>query len=284
MRIGNVLHINKIKMYLWYIIVSIVTFFFALPFLFLLSTAFKTAEQASAFPPQWIPNPFTFRSFFEGFMAFDFFQQISNSLIVTSLTVLGVLLSSPLVAFGFTCFQVRYRNIFFMLMLSTMMIPGCVTLIPAYILYSKLGLTNTFVPLVLPAFLGLYAIYVFLIRQFFLTLPKDLNDAARIDGCSWFQIYLNIYIPNSKVVLFVVAIFTFVGSWNDFFYPLIFLFDPSKYTIAIGLATMKNQLSTVMDLGPIMAMSLVALLPVLILFLLAQKYFVQGIATTGLKG
>ena len=242
-----------------------------------------TPGQTIAYHPQWIPNPITLRSFIEGVEGSVFGTFFENSTLVTALCIIGTLLSSSLVAFGFARLTAKLKNLWFVLLLSTMMIPGTVTLIPIYSLYSKIGWINTILPLVVPSFLGVNVFYIFLLRQIFVSIPKELAESAMIDGCSWLKIFYKIFLPNAKPALIVVAIFTFVSTWNDFFGPMIFLIDPNKYTLAVGLNSYKQQYSGVMDMGPLMAMSLLTVLPILILFLVAQKYFVQGIATTGLK-
>ncbi|HEY5584573.1 MAG TPA: carbohydrate ABC transporter permease [Ruminiclostridium sp.] len=283
MKIKSILAKGYFNKLIWYVLMTIFALIFSMPLIWLFLTAFKTPQQTVAFPPEWIPNPWTFRSFVEGFADGSFGKQICNSIIVTLLCLIGTLVSSSLVGFGFSRLQARFKNFLFIVLLGTMMIPSTVTLIPTYVLYSKLGLINTYVPLVIPSFLGVGAFSIFLAKQFFDTLPKELDEASMIDGCSWFKTFALIYIPNSKPLLIVISIFSFVGTWNDFFSPMIFLLDPDKYTLAVGLAMFRNQYGGASDIGPLMAMSLVSILPVFILFFIAQKYFVQGIATTGLK-
>ena len=169
-------------------------------------------------------------------------------------------------------------------MLSTMMIPSMITLIPTYSIYAKLGLTDSAIPLILPLFFGGSAYSIFLLRQFFMTMPSSLGEAAFLDGCSWFGVFTHIYLPNAKPALLVVTMFAFVNTWNDFFNPMIYLSSPEKYTIAIGLAAFKKMYGGTMDLGPLMAMSLLCVAPIIILYLICQKYFVEGIATSGIKG
>lgn len=275
--------VNKISKIICQIFLCLLGAFFILPFVWMISTAFKTPQQTIAYPPQWIPNPATFRSFIDGYGNGIFGVFFKNSVIITTLCIIGTVLSSSLVAFGFARLNSKLKNFWFVLLLSTMMIPGTVTLIPIYTLYSKIGWINTILPLVVPSFLGVNAFYIFLLRQFFVGIPKELAESAMIDGCSWFKIFYKIFLPNAKPALIVVTLFTFVSTWNDFFGPMIFLIDPNKYTLAVGLNSFKQQYSGAMDMGPLMAMSVLTILPILILFLAAQKYFVQGITTTGLK-
>jgi len=269
---------------IWYIVVILLSVVFVLPFFYMLSTAFKTPAQCIAYPPEFIPNPFTLRSFETSFAQFPFFLYLGNSLFVTSLNVIGTVLSCSLVAFGFARIPGKGRNVWFTLLLSTMMIPSFVTLLPLFSLYVKMKWINTYLPLIVPSFLALNAFSIFLLRQFFMSFPKELDEAAQIDGCSYFGVFRRILMPNAKAVLFIVAIFTLVGAWNDFFGPMVFLNDNSKYTLAVGLIMFKSNYGATLDLGPMMSVSLVSILPVLVLYIVAQKYFVQGIVTTGLKG
>lgn len=268
----------------WYIVLGLIGLLFALPFIWMFSTSFKTATQTVAYPPEFIPNPWTLRSFYEGFEGGPFVTYFKNSFAITFLCIFGTLFSGSVVGFGFARLNAPGKNFWFILLLGTMMIPGTVTLIPVYVLYSKIGWINTIYPLVVPSFLGASAFNIFLLRQFFSSIPKELEESAAMDGCSIFKTFYLIFIPNAKPALLVVTIFTFVGTWNDFFGPMIFLIDGDKYTLAIGLNFFKSQYGGAMDMGPIMAMSLLSVAPIILLFLFAQKYFIQGITTTGLKG
>lgn len=257
---------------------------FLLPFAWMIKTAFMTPSQIVAYPPEWIPNPFTLRSFEEGLTMGDFPQFFLNSSVITLLSIVGTLISSSMVAFGFARLTAPGKSMLFALLLATMMIPGTVTLIPMFVLYSNLRWVDTILPLVLPTFLGGGAFNIFLLRQFFGSIPKEMAESAMIDGCSWPRIFASIYLPNAKPALLVVTMFTFVNTWNDYFGPMIYLANPKKFTIAIGLATFKNQYGATQDLGPMMAMALLTVLPVLLLYLFCQKYFVQGVVTSGVKG
>lgn len=262
---------------------------FALPFLFMISSAFKTPEQVVKYPPEWIPNPFTLRAFDEGFQAFPFLTYFGNSCVITLLSVFGNLLSTTLAAYAFARLQARAKNLIFSVVLSTIMIPWLVTFIPLYVIYSKLNFLNTYVPLILPYFLACNVFSIFLLRQFFIGLPKELDEAAQIDGCGVISTLFRVILPNSTVVLFISSIFVFVSSWNEFFAPLIYLNDPEKYTLSVGLSLWSstagsNLSSRILDISPLMAMSLISILPVMVLYACAQKYFVEGIVTTGIKG
>lgn len=268
----------------WYVVTSALALVFLLPFIYMVSTAFKTPQQCVAYPPQFIPRPFTIRSFQTAFSQFPFVRYVLNSIFVTGMNVLGTLLSCSFVAFGFARVEGRGRNFWFTVLLSTMMIPGFITLLPLFTIYVRIGWINTYLPLIVPSFLAMNAFSIFLLRQFFMGFPRELDEAAQIDGCSYFGVLYRILMPNAKTVLFVTAIFALVNNWNDFFGPMVFLNDNSKYTLAVGLIMFKSNYGATLDLGPMMAVAMVSIVPVMILYVVAQKYFVQGIVTTGLKG
>jgi ABC-type glycerol-3-phosphate transport system permease component len=265
------------------LILALLALSFIAPLVLMISTAFKTPEQSSAYPPSLIPNPFSLRSFQEALSGGKFYQYLSNTVFITFMATLGTLISSSLVAFGFARLRCRHKKFWFTLMLSTMMIPSTITLIPMYSMYAKMGIIDSFLPLILPFFFGGSAYSIFLLRQFFLAIPAELSEAAFLDGCSWLDIFARIYIPNAKPALIVVTIFSFVSNWNDFFNPMIYLSSPEKFTISIGLAEFKKMYGGAMDLGPLMSMSLLCVIPLIVLYLLCQKYFVEGIVTTGIK-
>lgn len=276
--------IKIVRTTFWYIIVGALSVLFVLPFVWMVSTAFKTAPQCVDYPPTFIPRPFTLRSFTEVFSISPMFTYIKNSIIIVALNIFGTLISCSLVAYGFSRFRCREKNIWFTILLSTMMIPSFTLIIPQFSLYTKLGWVNTILPLVIPTFFATNAFSVFILRQFFMSFPVELDEAARLDGCSYLGVFLRILLPNSKTVMFVVALFCFVGAWNDFFGPLIYLNDMEKYTLAVGLVMLKASQGSTLDMGPMMAGSLLAVVPTFILYLTCQKYFVQGVVTSGLKG
>lgn len=268
---------------LWYIIVILVSLVFCFPVLYLIFTGFKTPQETVAFPPTLIPKKWTLSAYEEGLSSGIFSKYLLNSIFVSGMVVIGTVSSAALVGFGFARLRSRMKNFLFMLVLATMMIPSSVTLIPVYSIYSKIGWIDTYLPLIVPAFTGGGAFSIFLIKQFFEAIPNELVESSKIDGAGWFTIFWKMFLPNSKPVLLVVIIFAFVNSWNDFFAPLIFLINPEKFTVAIGLNTFRNSYGAAMDIAPLMAMATLSVLPILLLFVFAQKYFVQGITTTGLK-
>jgi multiple sugar transport system permease protein len=217
----------------------------------------------------------------EGFKAFQFLRMLKNTLVICAITVLGTTLSCSLSAYGLACVQWKGREVLFWAMLATMMLPAQVTMIPLFQTFKSLGWINTILPLVVPAFCG-NAFFVFMLRQFYRTIPASLMEAARIDGANDLRIWATVVLPLSKAALAVVAVFSFIGAWNDFLGPMLYLMDDEKYTLAIGLAQLQGQYSS--DWGRMMAMSVVMTLPLVALFFLAQRAFVEGIRLGGTKG
>lgn len=256
---------------------------FLIPIFWMVTTSFKTPSQIARYR-ELLPVPFTIRSYEQGLASGDFLIYIKNTATIGVLCVVGTLASCSLVGFAFAKFKAKGKNVLLIILLSTMMVPQTVTLIPSYMLYSKLNWLNTYIPLAAPAFFAGSTFNVFLMRQFFSSLPNDLAEAARIDGCSWFGIFLKIYIPNTKPALLVVTINQLVFVWNDYMAPMIYLGKPSKFTIALGLNLFKAQYGGAMDVGPLLAMACITILPLLILYICFQKYFVEGIAASGIKG
>ncbi|MFD4475173.1 carbohydrate ABC transporter permease [Streptomyces sp. NPDC058471] len=207
----------------------------------------------------------------------------SNSLFLALGSVLGVLISCSLAGYAFARIRFAGRNLLFALMIGTLLLPYHVLLIPQYVLFQKMGLINTYTPLLLGKYLAVDAFFVFLMVQFMRNLPKELDEAARLDGCGHLRIYWSIVLPLCRPALITSAIFTFINSWNDFMGPLIYLNDPSKYTVSLGLKMFVDQ-EGLANYGGMIAMSLVALLPVLAFFLAFQRYLIDGMATSGLKG
>lgn len=254
----------------------------ALPFLATLSTALKEPGTAYEYPPRWIPRSFTVSNFAAVFDYIPFVTFLRNSLIVTTLAMTGELLSASLVAYGFARFRFPGRNFLFVIVLATMMIPYPVTIVPSFILFRELGWLNSFKPLTVPAFLG-PAFSVFLLRQFFLTISGDLDDAAKLDGASEIRIFWEIILPLSKPALATVAVFSFVANWNDFLGPLIYLNEMDKFTLALGINFLRAARGESTDIVIQMAGTILYLLPCILLLIAAQRYFVQGIVTTGMK-
>jgi len=271
--------LNKIITYTFLVSVAAILI---LPFLWIISTSLKGNESIFAIPPQWIPDKIHWDNYTNVFEKMPFFTYLRNSIFVSGMTIIGTLLSSSLVAYAFACLKWPGRNGVFIFVLATMMLPMQVTMIPLFVLFKNFGWLNTFKPLIVPAFFGGGAFNIFLLRQFFLTIPGELFDAARIDGCSEWRIYWNIVLPLAKPALATVAILTFMMTWNDFFGPLIYLSDKLKGTLALGLAMFVGQHQT--EWGMLMAASVMMMIPMIVLFFLFQKYFIKGFMMSGIKG
>ena len=253
------------------------------PFYWMISTALKDPGLVYAYPPQWIPDPVRYQNFSDAASLVPIWTFARNSAIIVVGVMIGTLLSCSLAAYGFARLRAPGRNVIFFILLATLMLPSTVTLVPTYIGFNRLGWINSFAPLIVPAFFG-SPFYIFLLRQFYLTIPRDLEESARLDGASSFRIWWNIILPLSKPVLATVAVFTFFATYNDFFGPLIYLNDRSKQTVAVALSYFTGSPTVGPQMHLLMAMATLAIVPSLLMFLLAQRYFVQSIVTTGLKG
>lgn len=264
-----------------HLILLTVGLMFFLPFFWLISTSLKELNQIFKMPPVWLPDPVRWQNYPEALSYFPFLRQLSNTLVIAISNVVLTLISSTLVAYSFSRLRWFGRDLFFFLMLSTMMLPYQVTMVPLFIIFRNLGWVNTMLPLIVPHAFGV-PFYIFLLRQFFMSLPRDLDDAATIDGCSELGVLTYIILPLSKAALATVALFQFLGSWNDFLGPLIYLNDPSKYTLSLGIQVFVS--TTGVHWGWMMAVTTVLTVPVVILFFFTQRTFIQGIALTGVKG
>lgn len=252
------------------------------PFLWLVSSSLKSQVQIFAYPPEWIPNPPIWQNYVDAMTFRPFHIYLRNSIAIAALNVTAVVLTSSLCAYGFARIRFWGRDFWFSIVIATLLLPSIVTLVPQFIIFTRLGWVNSILPLTVPIFFGGGAFNIFLLRQFFRTIPEELADAARIDGCSEFGIYWRVMLPLSKPALITVAIFTFLASWNDLIGPLVYLRTPDTFTVAIGLAQFRGALTTRWDLQ--MAAATVMVLPVVLLFFFAQRYFIRGIVMTGLKG
>jgi len=256
---------------------------FLFPLFWMVTTALKANEQVNIWPPQWIPNPVMWSNFPDALnnVYLPFGRFFVNTMIIEAGVTSGRLISCTLVAYGFARLRAPGKNILFTIMLATLMLPDAAVLIPQYIQFSRLGWVGTFLPLIVPAWFG-NAFAIFLIRQFFMSIPYELEEAALIDGATRVQILWRIVIPLSMPVLAVITIFTFKDTWNDFMRPLLFLNNMQNYTVAIGISYFNGQYTVQMNL--LMAASVTMLIPVMLLFVIAQRTFVEGIALTGIKG
>lgn len=272
-----------VKNILVYFLLIFLSFIFIFPFFWMLDSALKENAQIFLWPPKWIPDPVAWNNFVSAFsnpqLPFAIF--LKNTLILEVGMISGRLLSCILVAYGFARLEAPGKNFWFGVLLATFMLPGAVIMIPKYILFNRLGWVDSYLPLIVPAWFGeSYAI--FLMRQFFMTIPRELEEAAVMDGANTFDILRLIIVPLSTPVIAVITVLSFKDIWNDFFTPLLYLNSSSKYTIAIGLAYFNGQFKV--DMGPLMAASVVLILPLIVVFFIAQRAFVEGVNLTGLAG
>lgn len=265
-----------------YLVLTVIGLIMLLPLLWLISTSLKARGLEFTFPPQWIPEPVVWGNYHEALTILPFGRFFLNTITITLLSTLGSLLSASMVAFGFARIPFPGRKPLFVLLLSTLMLPYVVTLIPSFLLFKYLRWLDTFLPLIVPSFFGGSAFFVFLIRQFYATIPLDLDEAAEMDGAGYFRIWWSILLPLSRPVMATVVIFSFIWNWNDFLGPLIYINSLENFTLALGLAGFRSQHSARWNL--LMAASTVVLIPVLVIFFVAQRYFIRGIVTSGLSG
>jgi len=251
---------------------------FIAPFLFMVSTSLKADTQVFSPHIHWIPQPFQWKNYPEALQYFPFLTYLRNTLILCAGNVIGTVFSAALPAYAFARLQWKGRDALFFVMIATIMLPSQVTLLPVFLLFRALGWTGTFLPLIVPAFFG-KAFSIFLLRQFFLGIPQELSDAARIDGCNEWGILWRIILPLAKPALATIALFSFMGTWTDFQGPLIYLHNEKLYTLAIGLNSFLGRHGGEWNL--LMAASTVVTIPLIIVFFFAQKTFVEGIALTG---
>ena len=255
------------------------------PLLWTISTSLKTIPQLMGAHIQLIPDPIAWENYVELFQMRPMFLQLRNTMIIVLCAEFGSLVVCSLVAYAFARIPFPGRNAMFVLLLSGMMLPGVVTLIPFFIMFDRLRWINTFLPLIVPRLLAHNPFYIFLMRQFFMGIPQDLSDAARMDGCSEFAIWWRIVMPISSPVLATVAIFTFQFAWNWFLHPLVYLGGDKKlWTLSLGLNALKGEQGGPPSTHYQMAFSVLLIIPMIIVFALGQKYFVQGITFTGIKG
>ena len=252
------------------------------PFVWMLSTAVKVPGTEFIYPPQLFTRPLRWNNFSDGWTALPFTRWFFNTSVITVLSVAGAMLSSSLVAYGFARLEFPGRTVLFVILLSTMMLPFHVRLIPMFITFRFLGWIDTYLPLIVPFFFGGVPFFIFLVRQFFLTIPLEMEDAAAIDGAGVFASFLLIILPLSRPVLGVVGVFAFIRVWNDFLEPLIYIHSMDKMTLSLGLRFFQDQDFT--DWTSLMAVSIIVLVPSVALFFVAQKYYIHGVVTTGVKG
>jgi multiple sugar transport system permease protein len=264
-----------------FMILCILTFLFLVPLFWLLTCSFKQPSELFTVPVKWLPEEFRFSNYVRMFNYFPFMLYLRNSLIIVFFNIVGSTTSSALIAYGFSRLRWKGRDKVFVIVLITMILPFQVVMVPLFMFFQRIGWIGTFLPLTLTCFFG-NPFYIFLIRQFFISLPDELSDAARIDGSGEFRTFFKIAIPLSAPVLTTVVVFSFLRSWNDFIGPLIFLSNSKLYTLSIGAHLIRTRLQPNWEY--LMPLGVIMVLPVFLLFFLMQKYFIQGITMSGIKG
>lgn len=283
-RAGSIERNTSISRVIIWAILVLGAILFISPFIWMVSSSLKEEQAVFTYPPQLIPDPVMWSNYVQALTYKPFATYIFNTLIIVVLNEFAILLSASFVAYGFARIQFKGRDFWFAIVLASMMIPYAVLMIPQFVMFTRLGWIDTrlYLPLTIPVFFGGGGFNIFLLRQFFKGIPLDLADAARVDGCSEFGIYWRIMMPLAKPALATIAIFTFLGTWNDFLGPLLYIKSPEYFTVSIGLAAFRGVMRTRWDL--LMAASTAMILPAIIIFFSAQRYFIEGAAISGLKG
>lgn len=265
-----------------YLVMMVLTIVFSMPLYWIATTSLKQQGQVFAYPPVWFPDPIMWSNYVEVLTQAPLLVWLGNTATITLVAIVGHVLTSSLVAFGFARLRFPGRDALFLILLSTMMLPQVVTLIPRFILFRSIGWLDTFLPLIVPTFLGGSPFDIFLVRQFYLTIPKDFDEAARIDGASNWVIWSRILVPLATPVLIAVAIFSFVFHWNDFLSPLIYLFSEDKKTLSLGLRAFISPTAAEYHLN--MAAGMFLVIPMLVIFFVGQRYFIRGVVMSGIQG
>ncbi|MCI6756022.1 MAG: carbohydrate ABC transporter permease [Roseburia faecis] len=274
---------NRVIYTIIYIILIFCAVLCVFPFFWMITTSFKSTAEAYSFPPTILPKRWLFSNFVNGLQAADFGRFTVNTVLLVIVNTVATVLSSAFVAYGFAKFPARGSKFWYTCLMATMMLPGQVTLIPQYLLYYKFHMVDTYWPLIIPSILGGGAYNIFLYRQFFLSLPKELSEAAMIDGANSFQTFTHVMLPSVKPVSMCVGVMSLVWNWNDFYNPLIYINTTSKFTVSIGLQFLNSSMGTT-KIGQMMAVALIMTIPVMVIFFICQKYFVEGIKMSGIKG
>ena len=264
-----------------YVILTVLAILFVRPVFYLFMGAFKAESELFRVPFKWLPDKFILDNFSNMFQSIPFMRYLKNTMIIVAFNIVGSLLSCSLVAYGFSRLRWPGRDKVFILVLITMILPYQVTLVPLFLMFTKIKWIGTFLPLIVPCFFG-NPFFIFLLRQFFTGIPQDISEAARIDGASEFTIFSRLILPMAKPALTTVALFAFIRSWNDFLGPLVFLGRDELYTLSLAASMLKSNLDP--NWSVLLALGTVMILPVLLIFFVMQKYFIQGIAMSGIKG
>jgi multiple sugar transport system permease protein len=264
-----------------YVVLLTGAFFLMIPFFWMLSTSLKSLDEVQTWPITWIPSQLLWENYSEIFARTPFFRYLFNSVVIATGGIVGTIIGSSLAGFGFARMRFPGRNVLFFVNLTTLMLPTWVVIVPHFMMFSAIGWLDTYLPIIVPAFFG-NPFHIFLFRQSFLGIPRELEDAAQMDGCSWFRIFLQIFMPMSKPVTATVAIFAFYYYWNDLIYPLVYLQSQSKFPVSLGLRMFQSA-NAVVNMPLMMAAAVMALLPCVVLFFFAQRLFVQGVVITGVE-
>lgn len=252
------------------------------PFFWMLSTSLKTLDEVQTWPVVWIPSAFMFSNYIDVFSQIPFARYLSNSVVLAVGGIVGSVISASLVGFGFARLRFPGRNILFFVMLTTLMMPAWVVIVPHFIMFNAVGWLDTYLPIIVPAFFG-NSFYIFLFRQYFMGISKELEDAARIDGCNTFQIFMQIFMPMSKPIIATVSIFAFFYYWNDLLYPLVYLRSQLNFPVSLGMRMFQTAHGGTVDYPRLMATALMSLLPCVVLFFSFQRLFIQGVVITGVE-
>ena len=269
-----------VRRVLLYVVLIVIGLTMLVPFLWMISTSLKEQYDEVKIPPVWIAPVPRWQNYVDIFTEQPMFQFMLNTIKIVFFVVLGQLFFSSLAAYSFARIRFKGRTVMFFFYIATLMVPGQVTMIPTYLMFAKVGLVDNHIALILPAFFSAFG--VFLLRQFFMSLPKELEEAAEIDGCNPFTTYWRIMLPLIVPAMLTLGVFTLMNTWNDYMGPLIYLTTPEKYTMTLGIAYFKGVYTTQWNL--VMAGSVLSVIPILVAYLCAQKYFVEGIAFSGVKG
>ncbi|EGP5617654.1 carbohydrate ABC transporter permease [Enterococcus faecium] len=269
---------RQTKKILSYVLMTVIGIILIIPLLWMVFTSLKPMEEIVRYPPTFFPEKIVWENYLDTIAAFPFWRYARNTLFITVLVVIGNVLSNSFIAYGFAKLDFPGKKLMFALVLSTMMIPGFVTMIPQYVLFSKIGWVGTYLPLIVPSFFG-NAFNIFLMRQFYLSINNELIEAAEIDGANHLYIWSHLMLPLTKPALITIAINSFNAAWNDFLGPLLYIQDQEKYTLQIGLQVFQNQAST--QWNYLMAGATLVLIPTILLFFFAQRYFIEGMDLTG---
>ena len=271
--------IRRIQIVLSYTLLLAGAFVLMVPFFWMITTSLKTLDEVQTWPVVWIPGHWMFSNYIDVFNEIPFARFLSNSVILSAGGIIGSLVSSSISGFGFARLRFPGRNILFFVMLTTLMLPAWVVIVPHFMMFNAVGWLDTFLPIIVPSFFG-NAFYIFLFRQYFMGIPRELEDAARIDGCNTFQIFMQIFIPMSKPIIATVAIFAFFYYWNDLLYPLVYLRSQLNFPVSLGMRMFQSA-HAVVDYPRLMATAMMTLLPCIVLFFSFQRLYIQGVVITG---